>query len=358
MYLADKFWQDKQAWNALKERLEGFGKEAGLFDEISIKQLSKRVSDPFQVQIRKFEGGMKGPQRNLIDVGYGVSQVLPVVTELLRGDAPDMFLLQQPEVHLHPSAQAALGSLFCQIASVDRQLVVETHSDHLMDRVRMVVRDGVSGLKHEDVSILFFEREGLDVRIHSLQIDEEGNIVGAPDSYAGSSWKRLKGHWGSSKEMCAIVDANVSAQVFEPGQQSPAGKKFLEWLTKRKGRLVVGGKLLEELERGSKGFKTWGVEALRAGKMRVVNASEIGAKTEELQREEGYRSDDPHILALAQVSGARLLYSNDSNLQQDFGNRKLIDNPRGKVYSTIRTTNFSLSHRRLLVGNDLCPAKG
>ena len=44
MYLADMFWQDKQAWNALKERLEGFGKDAGLFDEISIKQLSKRAS--------------------------------------------------------------------------------------------------------------------------------------------------------------------------------------------------------------------------------------------------------------------------------------------------------------------------
>ena len=135
------------------------------------------------MQIRKSEGGLKGPGRNLIDVGYGVSQVLPVVTELLREDAPSLFLLQQPEVHLHPSAQAALGSLFCQVARQYRQLVVETHSDHLMDRVRIEVRDGTSGLKPEDVSILFFEREGLDVRIHSLRIDKEGNILDAPDSY-------------------------------------------------------------------------------------------------------------------------------------------------------------------------------
>ena len=47
--------------------------------------------------------------RNLIDVGYGVSQALPVLTELLREDCSPVFLLQQPEVHLHPSAQAALG---------------------------------------------------------------------------------------------------------------------------------------------------------------------------------------------------------------------------------------------------------
>ena len=61
--------------------------------------------------------------------------------------------------------------------------MVETHSDHLMDRVRMDVRDGVAKLNPADVSILFFERRDLDVRIHSLEIDEEGNILGAPDGY-------------------------------------------------------------------------------------------------------------------------------------------------------------------------------
>ncbi len=109
-----------------------------------------------------------------------------------------MFLLQQPEVHLHPSAQAALGNLFCQVAKPERQLVVETHSDHLLDRVRMDVRDGTTRLKPEDVSIFFFERGDLDVHIYSLRIDEEGNIGGAPGSYrrffmeevARSLWKR------------------------------------------------------------------------------------------------------------------------------------------------------------------------
>ena len=91
MYLADVYSRNKQAWGDLKEKLEGFGKASGLFDQISIKRLGNRDSGPFQVQVRKFGGGLKGPQRNLIDVGYGVSQVLPVITELLREDAPDMF---------------------------------------------------------------------------------------------------------------------------------------------------------------------------------------------------------------------------------------------------------------------------
>ena len=184
MYLASMHFQNKEGWKTLKSALEKFGKEAGLFNEISVKPLGQKESGPFQVQIRGFgEAKKKGLQRNLIDVGYGVSQVLPVITELLRQDAPQMFLLQQPEVHLHPSAQAALGSLFCQVAGPERQLVVETHSDHLIDRVRMDVRDGKTKLKPEDVSILYFERNDLDVCIHSLRFDDNGNVLDAPDGY-------------------------------------------------------------------------------------------------------------------------------------------------------------------------------
>ena len=182
MYLANQYFEGKEHWDQLREDLQRFGKDAGLFDEITVKPLGKQ-SGPFQLQIRRFDGPAKGPRRNLIDVGYGVSQVLPVVTELLRQDAPPMFLLQQPEVHLHPSAQAALGSLFCRIADWKRQIVVETHSDHLLDRVRMDVRDGAGALKPEDVSILYFERGDLSVRIHSLRIDQEGNVLDAPPGY-------------------------------------------------------------------------------------------------------------------------------------------------------------------------------
>ena len=183
MYLSTAFFEDKKSWKTLKEALEMFGREAGLFDEIAVKPLGKRGSEPFQMHVRKFGRRARGPLRNLIDVGYGVSQVLPVITELFRDDETPMFLLQQPEVHLHPSAQAALGSLFCQIVGNRRQLVIETHSDHLLDRVRMDVRDGTTKLKPDDVSILFFERGDLDVRIHSLRLDGEGNVLDAPASY-------------------------------------------------------------------------------------------------------------------------------------------------------------------------------
>lgn len=183
MYLANLRAEDNTKWGEVKKSLERFGLKSGLFDEINIKSFGTKGSDPFQVQVRKFGNRSKGPRRNLIDVGYGVSQVLPVITELLHGDVSPMFLLQQPEVHLHPSAQAALGSLFCDVASSGRHLMIETHSDYILDRVRLDIRDGETELKPEDVSILFFERKNLDVRIHSVRIDGMGNVLGAPPSY-------------------------------------------------------------------------------------------------------------------------------------------------------------------------------
>lgn len=182
MFLADLYFNSRKRWEGLQGALERFGKDAGLFDEIVVKPFG-RESGPFQLQVRRFDGRSRGPYRNLVDVGYGVSQVLPFVTELLRDDAPQLALLQQPEVHLHPSAQAALGSLFGRLAASGSQLVVETQSDHLLNRVRMDVRDGVSGLRSEDVSLVYFERRDLDVTIHSLRFDQEGNVLGAPPGY-------------------------------------------------------------------------------------------------------------------------------------------------------------------------------
>ena len=183
-YLSMMSRREPSKWRNLKERLERFGADSGLFDEISIESFGRTDdASPFQIQIRKFGGKLKGNRRNLIDMGYGVSQAVPIITELLRPDAPSMFLLQQPEVHLHPSAQAALGSLFCSIAGPDRQLVVETHSDYIIDRVRMDVRDGKTDLKPEDVSILYFERGESDVKLHSIRLDADGNVLDAPDSY-------------------------------------------------------------------------------------------------------------------------------------------------------------------------------
>ena len=181
--LANMSRHSPDEWQSLKSALEEFGKTSGLFDEIAIESLGKGEGSPFQLHVRKSSGRLKDRRRNLIDVGYGVSQILPMLIELLREDHASVFLLQQPEVHLHPMAQAALGSLFCQLASWDKQIIVETHSDYILDRVRMDVRDKKTDLKPEDISILYFEPLEQEVRIHSMNLDKFGNLVDAPRGY-------------------------------------------------------------------------------------------------------------------------------------------------------------------------------
>ena len=183
-YLANLSRQSRNDWDALKDRLEAFASEAGLFDSIQVAPLAGGPASPFQIEIMQRDAeGTGGAWRNLIDMGYGINQVLPVLTEVLREDAPSLFLLQQPEVHLHPSAQAALGTLFGQTACSKHQLIVETHSDYIINRVRMDLRDKKVPLRPQDVSILYFERNGGGVDIHSLVLDESGNLLDAPASY-------------------------------------------------------------------------------------------------------------------------------------------------------------------------------
>lgn len=164
-------------WEELRTELIKYGRECGLFKSVNIKSFDKK-SGPFQVQIT-----VNGTPTNLIDVGYGVSQALPLLVDCLE-ETNRLLLIQQPEVHLHPRAQAQLGSYFGYLVRKhQKRFIVETHSDYLVDRVRMDVRDGKHGLKPEDVRILYFERKDAAVSVHPMRIDECGNLLDAPPGY-------------------------------------------------------------------------------------------------------------------------------------------------------------------------------
>jgi hypothetical protein len=162
---------------SLGERLDVFGKRSALFSHIDVRKLGDSESDPFQVLVNT-----SGINANLKDVGYGVSQALPVLVQSLMAPEGSVVLLQQPEVHLHPRAQAELGTFLVELWR-DRRIraVVETHSDYLVDRVRTLVRE--EKVDPGAVQILFFEQDQGDSYIHPVQIDSVGNIVDAPPSY-------------------------------------------------------------------------------------------------------------------------------------------------------------------------------
>ncbi len=171
--------KDHKQRQALLDGLVVYGKESGLFDSVSVRNLGDpdQLADPFQLQVT-----LAGHSVNLIDVGYGVSQALPVIVESVLAAKQRRLLLQQPEVHLHPRAQAALGTFFATlVGNSDRQFVVETHSDYLLDRVRQEVAKKT--LKPEQVMILFFDRQGEKVTVSPIEVDALGNVLNPPPTY-------------------------------------------------------------------------------------------------------------------------------------------------------------------------------
>ena len=150
--------------------------------------------------------------------------------------------------------------------------------------------------------------------------------------------------------MCAIVDANIAHEVFG-ADRPPAGERFFNWLSSPHGQLVVGGKLHAELSRDYR-FLDWMRNAINSARVRQLSDDDLAPHAAELEQK-GHRSNDAHVLALAAASGARLLYTNDDALTNDFKDRNLLGNP-GKIYTTRRTTNVTQAHSRLLAQRNLC----
>ena len=149
--------------------------------------------------------------------------------------------------------------------------------------------------------------------------------------------------------MCAIVDANAAHQVFGRNRPS-AGIEFFNWISYGTGSLVIGGKLREELDQISS-FSDWLNEAIQSGRVILAEDNIVLAEAMNLKNSGLCQSDDEHVIALARLSGARLLFSNDYKLQRDFKDKKLIDEPRGSVYSTLQNRDVTSTHKNLLRKN-------
>ncbi len=168
--------QDKRR-DQISAAMKKFGEESGLFKKIAAPILGKHEGDPFEIEV-----SIAGPPTNILDVGYGVSQSLPIIVESVLAAPSTRLLVQQPEVHLHPKAQAALGTfLVDMVRDGKRQFVVETHSDYILDRIRQEV--AANKLPAESVVFVFLDKPHIETSIHHLYLDKAGNILNAPPSY-------------------------------------------------------------------------------------------------------------------------------------------------------------------------------
>ena len=158
----------------------------------------------------------------------------------------------------------------------------------------------------------------------------------------------------ASRLGCAILDADCVGEVFGR-EESEAGAEFLRWVLDGKLRLVSGGQAQEELRRSSE-FRQWA--AARPPNLTVYSQSVIEprkAKLDDRKRAFGdVRANDTHVLALALVSGSRLLYSRDKALRDDFEDASIIIGPWGQLYNEGAKDRLDYRHRQRLSGAHPC----
>jgi len=161
-------------------------KGMGLIEELKVNRISAKRQE-YEVKVRT-----KGSTDwvDLPDVGFGISQVLPVLVQCFYAPAGSIILMEQPEIHLHPSAQSALADVMVDVVNSREdganrriQLIIETHSEHFLRRLQRRIAEDV--VPQEKVSAYFANIAKTPATLEPLQIDLFGNIRNWPENFFG-----------------------------------------------------------------------------------------------------------------------------------------------------------------------------
>jgi predicted ATPase len=119
------------------------------------------------------------------NVGFGITYVLPIVVALLTAEEGKIIVIENPESHVHPRGQAELGKLIALAASVGAQLFVETHSDHILNGVRVAVKENI--IDKSKVNVMYFDKTTTDKeqfsKISQIKVDKNGTLSEYPKDF-------------------------------------------------------------------------------------------------------------------------------------------------------------------------------
>lgn len=122
---------------------------------------------------------------NISDVGFGVSQVFPIIVQGLQMSKDSVLLLEQPEIHLHPQMQMRMADFLLALSSSERNVIVETHSDHVINRLVRRLMEDDSGELQNILKIYFLENKDDGVVINEIKTDKIKGVVDAPVQFFG-----------------------------------------------------------------------------------------------------------------------------------------------------------------------------
>jgi AAA ATPase domain/Protein of unknown function (DUF3696) len=164
----------------VQERIAEWLREMGLIHSFSLEPIGENRKD-YEVQLKKTPSS---PKVLITDVGFGVSQILPVLVLCYYVPEGSVILLEQPEIHLHPAVQAALADVLIEVVTKRKvQIIVESHSEHLLRRLqRRIAEEHIESGK---VALYFCRADDAESRIDELHLDLLGHIANWPKDFFG-----------------------------------------------------------------------------------------------------------------------------------------------------------------------------
>lgn len=185
-------WKAKQRTKPLAEVVAERLRSMGLIREFEVQALGPHRKE-YEVLVRT---GPRSPKVKLTDVGFGVSQVLPVIVECFYVPRRSIVIFEQPEIHLHPRVQADLADLFVDAIHAreggvprDCQFIIESHSEHFRRRLQRRIAE--EELAPTDAALYFVHTESDGARLEELTVDMFGNILNWPEGFFGDEMEDL-----------------------------------------------------------------------------------------------------------------------------------------------------------------------
>ncbi len=169
------------------QRIAEWLKELGLIYSFDVRPLAEHRKE-YEVRVRRHKNS---PEVALTDVGFGVSQILPVLTLCYYAPEGSTLLLEQPEIHLHPSVQAGLADVFIDAVKTRRvQIIVESHSEHLLRRLQRRIAEEQIEANQMALYFITCDERGAS-HAQPLEINEYGYILNWPEGFFGDEMGEL-----------------------------------------------------------------------------------------------------------------------------------------------------------------------
>jgi predicted ATPase len=157
-------------------------KKLNLIDSFLVQPVAPG-SNLYQVHVRKVTDAA---DVLITDVGFGISQILPVIVLCYYVPEGSTIILEQPEIHLHPSVQAGLADVFIDAIKVRKiQILLESHSEHLLRRLQRRIAEQAEEFASDDIALYFCDYQDEQSRLIALDVDELGNVRNWPKDFFG-----------------------------------------------------------------------------------------------------------------------------------------------------------------------------